>query len=102
LKIKSKNLKERRSVKPYALTRFALLLWFYSHLSSCTALDPYPSACITEVRTYGTFDNSQLFPGETTCVNIDVDECKPAFQRINNLEITKVFVENENCGDLGF
>lgn len=33
---------------------------------------------------------------------MDVDDCKPEFQRINNLEITKVFVESEICGDLGF
>ena len=102
MKIRFKNFKERRGVKSYALARFALLPCLLCHISSCTALDPYPSACITDFRTYGTIDNTQLISTEKTCVDIDVDDCKPEFQRINNLEITKVFVENEICGDLGF
>lgn len=96
------NFKRQHSVKLNTIDRVGLIFILLISLSRCAALDPLPAACLTDSRVYGTFDNTQLLSELTSCEDVDVDQCKPAFQRINNIEISKVFVESENCGDLGY
>ncbi|MCB1146086.1 MAG: hypothetical protein KDK41_09985 [Leptospiraceae bacterium] len=77
-------------------------LGFTNLQCSCTLLDPAPSACIDEIRTYELITENLLSTRFECRDNIAKDQCLPELFKVGQVETVRIWNDQGSCRDLGY